>query len=223
MAGSNPSGRGVAVFDLDGTVTDCDTYLKFLGLCLRRRPERLLYCLHLPVAALVHKMGFRDNAWLKGVFLKALAGGCDARTLEDLVSVHLDDIMSNHLRPAALEQMERHRQQGHLLMLATASFDFYVEELAKRLGFHSVVCTRAARAADRSLIGAIDGNNCYGGAKLAAVLKALPDRSACTIVAYSDHHSDWVLLKESDRAVAVSPTATLRHLAHKEGIEIRNW
>ena len=223
MTGSNPSGLGVAVFDLDGTVTDCDTYLKFLGLCLRRRPRRLLYCLHLPLAALVHKIGLRDNAWLKSVFLKSLAGGCDAGTLEDLVSVHLDDILNNHLRPAALEQIERHRQQGHLLMLATASFDFYVEALANRLRFHSVVCTRAARGPDRSLVGAIDGDNCYGAAKLAAVLKALPDRSACTVVAYSDHHSDWGLLKASDRAVAVSPTAALRRLAHKEGIEIRNW
>ena len=109
------------------------------------------------------------------------------------------------------------------MLLATASFDFYVRPLARKLGFDVVVCTRAAWAADGSLTGAIDGDNCYGEAKLKAVLATLPQRPRPTMIVYTDHHSDWQLLLESDHPVAVSPTAALRRLAKARGIEVRNW
>ncbi len=213
----------VAVFDLDGTVTDCDTYLKFLRQCLAYQPARVLRALHLPVAVLLHKAGFFDNAWLKSAFLKAIAGGCSVSTLAALVNRHLADIMARHIRPAALAQIQFHRSAGHRLVLATASFDFYVEQLAEQLGFDTVVCTRSQRAADASLMGRIDGDNCYGRSKLQAVLSAIPDRASCTLVAYTDHHSDWQLLLESDLPVAVSPTRALRRLAAANGVEVKHW
>ena len=69
-------------------------------------------------------------------------------------------------------------------------------------------------------MGGIDGENCYGAAKVRAVSEALPERKNCTITTYTDHHSDWDLLLESDIPVAVNPTRKLRRLAHARGIEI---
>ena len=223
MNAPGPRGPVVAVFDLDGTVTDCDTYLKFLGDCLAHRPRRALRSLHLPLAVVLHKAGAYDNTWLKTTFLRAIAGGFDADTLADIVGRHVPNIMARHVRQAARDAIAEHRRAGHRLLLATASFDFYVEQLGRQLGFDRVICTRAQRAPDQSLVGGIDGDNCYGAAKLKAVREALPDRDDCTLVAYSDHHSDWELLLESDRAVAVSPTPKLRHLARANGVEIRDW
>ena len=110
MTSGENSSRRVAVFDLDGTITDCDTYLKFLRLCLTRQPGRVMRSLHLPLAVLLCKAGVYDNAWLKSTFLKALAGGCDAVTLAGLVSTHIADIMAHHVRPAELEQIEHLRR-----------------------------------------------------------------------------------------------------------------
>ena len=213
----------VAVFDLDGTITDCDTYLKFLGLCLIRRPRRVIRALHLPFAVLLHKIGIYDNAWLKTRFLKAIAGGYSAVALRELTDTLVADIVENHVRAAALDAIDGHRQAGHRLVLATASFDFYVRVLADKLGFDEVVCTHALRGSDDVLEGEIDGENCYGPAKVAAVMKALPDRQGVSLTAYTDHHSDWGLLMESDVGVAISPTPELRQLAAQRDLEVRMW
>jgi phosphatidylglycerophosphatase C len=213
----------VAVFDLDGTITDCDTYVKFLRLCMRRRPTRIFGSLHLPIAVLLHLIGVFDNAWLKATFLKALAGDCSASTLEKLVNTHVADVMENHIRPAALEAIRHHRQAGHRLLLASASFDFYVHQLGTRLGFDEVVCTRALRGPGDTISGSIDGNNCFGTAKVSAVLNVIHDRQSCTLVAYSDHHSDWGLLLEADIPVAVCPTPELLRLANTKEVDIRYW
>ncbi len=213
----------VAVFDLDGTITDCDTYVMFLRLCIRRQPARIFRSLHLPFAALLHLMGVFDNAWLKATFLKAIAGDCSSSALADLVNTHVTDIMENHIRAEALDTIRHHRQAGHRLLLASASFDFYVQHLGTRLGFDEVVCTRALRGPGESINGDIDGQNCFGTAKVAAVLGAIPDRQCCTVVAYSDHHSDWGLLLEADIPVAVSPTPELLRLANTKEVDIRYW
>ena len=223
MIATRSAAQVVAVFDLDGTITDCDTYVKFLSRCLAHRPQRLARSLHLPFAVALHKAGLYDNAWLKATFLRAIAGGYDQQTLASVVGGHLATIVNDHVRPAAREAIAEHRRAGHRLVLATASFDFYVEQLGQELGFDEVICTRAERAADQSVIGRIKGRNCYGGAKLRAVLDAIPDRHLCTLVAYTDHHSDWELLMESDQPVAVSPTPQLRRLAIAHGVEVRQW
>jgi len=164
-----------------------------------------------------------DNAWLKARFLKAIAGGCSDATLTELVNILVSNILDNHVRPDAVTAIAEHRRAGHRLLLATASFDFYVQTLADQLGFDEVVCTRALRGPTGALIGDIDGANCYGKKKVDAVMGALPDRQGYDLTAYTDHHSDWELLLEADVPVAVSPTRELRRLANMKKIEIRKW
>jgi len=217
------TGQTIAVFDLDGTIADCDTYVKFLKLCLIRQPRRALRSLHLPFAVLLHKSGVYDNTWLKETFLSAIAGGYSSVTLSDIVDTHVDDVMQNHIRQGALPAIRRHREAGHRLLLASASFDFYVKQLGDRLGFDDVVCTRAMRGPDNVLLGKIEGRNCYGDAKVDAVLSAIPERDNCTLIAYSDHHSDWALLRESDVPVAVNPTRELIRLASAQQIDVQMW
>lgn len=213
----------IAVFDLDGTITDCDTYVHFLWSCLKSRPGRLFHTIHLPLAVLIHKAGFRDNSWLKAVFLRAVAAGLRQPELDLLVTSYLRKIVKQHMRPSALAMISHHRENGHKLILATASFDFYVLDLAKTLGFHATICTHAVRDHNQALTGEIQGNNCYGAAKVHAVLAAIPNRENCLIYAYTDHHSDIALLSEADYPFAVCPSSRLRDFANKESIAILEW
>jgi HAD superfamily hydrolase (TIGR01490 family) len=218
-----PASREVAVFDLDGTITDCDTYVEFLKLCLIRQPSRLVRSVHLPGALLLHKAGYYDNAWLKETFLTAIAGGYAEGRIAELAHSLVSGLLEKHVRSGARDAIRRHRDAGHRLLLATASFDFYVASLAEELGFDEVVCTTAARDAGNRILGKIDGKNCYGAAKVEAVLEAIPDRESCRLTAYTDHHSDWALLQESDLPVAVHPTGALRRLALANEVDVQMW
>ena len=128
------------------------------------------------------------------------------------------------LRPGALRAIAGHRAQGHNLILATASFDFYVEPLGRELGFDSVVATRSAWDRSGRLLGRIDGENCYGAEKLRRLEEALPDlRSNYRVVAYSDSHVDLPLLRWAHEGVAVNPSRRLRRRARSGGLDVVDW
>jgi phosphatidylglycerophosphatase C len=143
--------------------------------------------------------------------------------LTEIVDELVSDVVASHIRKGAAKVIETHRNAGDKLWLASASFDFYVKRLGASLGFENIVCTSAARTPEDALSGTIDGQNCYGRAKVDAVLRAIPDRDNHTLVAYSDHHSDWALLEESDIPVAVNPTRELRRIAEAKKIDIQMW
>jgi HAD superfamily hydrolase (TIGR01490 family) len=218
--------REVVIFDLDGTLTRKDTYLGFLAAVLRKRPWRVLGCLHLPVCYGLFRTGLVSNSWLKACFLKAVAGGLTRDNLETTAEQFAGTVFSAYLRPGALEQLRAHRDAGARIVIATASLDVYVPQIAARLGVDpgDTICTRAQWTGGNLLTGALDGDNCYGEAKVAAVqLWLAANGLAAVSAAYSDHHSDLPLLEMAGRPVAVNPTSALRRLAEVRGIPVEDW
>ena len=218
------SSRIFAIFDLDGTITRGDTYLFFLLSFLKHRPLRLLNCWFLPVAVICYKLRLKDNSWLKKVFLQAIAGGVEKKEISSFLKVFVKDVLENRLRRGALTAIAFHRNNGHRLVLASASFDFYVKEIGHQLGFDTVLCTRSVWDEKNRLKGEILGLNCYGAAKRDRVVRYLEKTGGADfIIAYSDHHSDLALLEWVDRAVSVNPTPMLRELAGQKGFEVKIW
>ena len=200
----------VAIFDLDGTITFTDTYVGFLFAYLRHRPQRAFRAYWLPFAVLLHWSGFRDNTWLKTAFLTAIAAGESRDIVQKIAAKFCQTVASKKLRPAALNAIKRHREQGHKLVLATASLDIYSEIIGEALGFDTVLSTKVLWNEEGRLTGQLDGPNCYGKAKRIAVEKHLSDRESLHVISYSDHISDLPLLDWSDRGIFVGPEDSLR-------------
>ena len=216
--------QAVAIFDLDGTITSCDTYLYFLIYSLLRQPLRWLKAPFLAVAVVMYFTGLRDNSWLKTVFLRSICKGWDKKVVAQRAEAFTRFIERSRIRRDAVAQIKFHRQARHKLVLASASPDLYVEHLAKRLGFDHVICTKVQWNRDDVLTGELDGDNCYGQHKLDRVDRFLQEQGPfAQIFAYTDHHSDLPLLQSATRAVAVSPTSKLVELAKKGGYDIETW
>ncbi|MBU8541461.1 HAD family hydrolase [Falsiroseomonas tokyonensis] len=216
----------VAVFDLDGTISRRDLFLVFLMQAARRLgPARKLRTALLPLHTLRFGLRAITNSDLKAAYLDAILGGRPRSALAALAADFAAHRLAHELKPAALQAMQRHRQAGDALLLASASLDLYVEPIAARLGFDAVVSTRVAWTAEDRLAGSLDGDNLRGAPKLAAVRALLAKRfpTARDFVAYSDHESDIPLLAAAGSAVAVDPTATLRRVAHERGWAIVDW
>jgi len=214
----------VAVFDLDGTITRHDTYLQYLVGYVQHKPSRLLSTLPLPVDLLRFALGAVDNAHVKTRFLRAILAGQSRAELGRWTETFLDALCRRDLRPGALARIAQHRAQGARLILATASFDFYVQPLAQRLGFDEVICTQSLWNADDRLLGELNGPNCYGVVKLTRLHELLgTDRHDVSLLAYSDHHADLPLLTAATHAVAVNPTRKLHAAAVLHGFSIENW
>lgn len=216
--------RNAAIFDLDHTISTHDTYLQFLLRYLRAYPLRVLRCLGLPAAVGMHKLKLRDNSWLKEKFLTAIAGGTGRGRIQRFSARFVEKTLASGLYPLALERIDWHRERSDYLMLASASFDFYVEPLAKRLGFDAVVCTRARWDGADRLTGRIAGDNCYGQHKKVAIQRALePLAPFDEITVYSDHHSDLPTFSLASRKVAVNPTPKLLEIAAGNEYSLLRW
>ena len=120
--------------------------------------------------------------------------------------------------PAALELIERHRAQGHELLIITATNRFVTAPIAERLGVpHLIACDAEIR--DGHYTGEPVGIPSFGAGKVARLQAWLREtgRSAEGCWFYSDSHNDLPLLEFADHPVAVDPDEKLRAAARERG------
>ena len=129
-AAAPPAGaRGLAVFDLDGTITYLDTLLPYLWLACAARPARWLGLWRVPALALAYLVS-RDRGRLKGGVIAALLGGASRAQTDALAAALIARLSAGGLRPGALAAIEAHRLRGDRLVLLSASTDLYVAAIA---------------------------------------------------------------------------------------------
>lgn len=90
--------RGVAIFDLDGTLTYFDSYLAYLFGFLFRNPRRVVRIVSLPWVVLRYSVGRLNNTALKEHFLEAIMGGASRREVESWTSIFVDHLLARGLR-----------------------------------------------------------------------------------------------------------------------------
>lgn len=219
----------LAIYDMDKTITVAPTWTRFLiGATRAHAPWRLAL---LPLAGLaIGGYGLRliDRARLKQVTQRLLLGGSISRRDADILAVRFADrVVADGLFAGARARIEADRAAGYRLVMATASYDFYVTAIAQRLSFDAVIATGSRLTEDGRVRAVIDGENCYGPAKLRMIQAWLTaqgiDRSETQIRFYSDHVSDAPTLDWADEPFAVHPSPALRALAIIRGWPILDW
>ena len=133
---------------------------------------------------------------------------------EQFLAEKLDDMWL----PKAAELGEKHRQQGHTLMIITATNDFVTAPLADRLGIEHLIATVAERRKEH-YTGDIDGTPSYREGKVTRLQAWLEshDETLDGSYFYSDSHNDLPLLEQVANPVAVDPDATLEREARERG------
>jgi HAD superfamily hydrolase (TIGR01490 family) len=200
---------GIAWFDLDGTLFAWDSQLLFRHFVLRREPWRgvflPLFLIFLPLAGLLGDGG------MKRIFLSYLWGLESARLAElaeDFAATLLPTVY-----PEVRAELERHRQAGHFLILASASPEFYVQEIGKALGFDLILGTQVT-------MGPLfpDLENHKGSAKVARLHQVLSpgyftDGKLHNSHGYTDSRADLPMLTLCNTATVVNPSPALAALA----------
>lgn len=214
----------VAVFDLDGTLTHRDSYLGILLHSLRLNPASIprLGLLVLPVVRF--RLGLVDNTRLKTDFLRVLMAPLRKERLDRVVATFIERLFEGGFRKEALTMLQRHRAAGHETVLLSASPDFYVEHIARRLAFDHCLCTGTVRRPDDTLSGELTTANCQGGEKLARLKTHFGDAFRRRyFVGYGDHETDIVLLEQLDTGVMVNPRSSALGAARRAGLQVAVW
>jgi len=219
----------LAVYDMDRTVTRGPTYTPFLLHCaVRRAPWRLLLLPLVALSMLAYAAKLIDRGRLKEINHRLLLGRhIDPGTLKRLVDSFADKQVATNIRPGARKAIARDKAEGRRIVLATASYRFYAEEIARRMGFDDVIGTGSIIGLDERVHAKIDGENAYGEAKM-RMISAWVEASGLLgkhghVRFYSDHVSDAPAFEWSDEPVAVNPHGKLRRLAEQRGWAVEDW
>ena len=208
----------LAIFDLDNTLIGCDSdhlwgdWLVEKGIVDAehyKEPNDQFY--------VDYQNGRLDILAYPRFSLKVLADNDMAQLhfwREQFLAEKLDEMWL----PKAAELVEKHRQQGHTLMIITATNDFVTAPLADRLGIDHLIATVAERRKER-FTGDIDGTPSYREGKVSRLQAWLDDHGETLDGSYfySDSHNDLPLLQQVDNPVAVDPDATLEREARERG------
>lgn len=221
--------RDLAIYDMDKTITRVATWTPFLRHALKERGRGALWLL--PIAGIavtgyILRLYGRDR--LKEMTHRLVLGrAVPVARLADTARAFAQATVATGLLDGARARIEADRAEGRMLVLATASYRFYAQEIAALLGFDAVIATNCAEGQAGDVLARIDGENCYGAAKLRAIEAWTAQqgivRGDVAVRFYSDHVSDAPVFDWADEPFPVNAHAPLKALARKRGWPVLDW
>lgn len=221
--------RDLAIYDMDKTITRVATWTPFLRHALKERGRGALWLL--PIAGIavtgyVLRLYGRDR--LKEMTHRLVLGrAVPGERLADTARAFARATVATGLLDGARARIEADRAEGRMLVLATASYRFYAQEIAALLGFDAVIATNCAQETGGNVLARIDGENCYGAAKLRAIEAWVAEqgivRGDVAVRFYSDHVSDAPVFDWADEPFPVNAHAPLKALARRRGWPVLDW
>lgn len=185
----------LALFDFDGTITDCDTFTPFVKKVIpaeRMRWGRLL----LAPSILGYRLGLVSSSRIRQQIVKVGLAGYSKDAIDEKGRLHANNFIPPVLRPEAMERLQWHQQQGDRIIIVSASLDVYLKPWCEQMGFE-LSCAEL-EVANAKLTGRYCGGDCSGQAKAERV-KAMVDLTQYnTVYAYGDTKEDDELLALAD-------------------------
>ena len=185
----------VAAFDVDNTLTvrDCVVpFMKSVG-----GVSRLSKVLFSDLGTTFQSIRRRDRDSLKMKFVEGIFAGKDSREVESLGIQFASKVADKWLRSDVATRMRWHQEQGHVVILVSASLGAYLHPLGDLLEVDAVLCTELEEK-DGLLTGKLVGQNCRGREKASRVQKWCQDSGIATedlVYAYGDSSGDTELLE----------------------------
>lgn len=183
----------LAVFDVDGTLLQLDSLL-LLARQLNSRKQYLYLSLRFFPTWLLHRLRLLNADRAKERFLALFI--TPHPHINAWVQEPFRESLLNWLRPEALARLRWHQQQGHRVILCSASPRFYLQPLADALGVE-LVATELHRQGERWLP-KLASPNCKGLEKVRRLEAYVGILDGLQIEAYGDTKGDRELLQRAD-------------------------
>jgi phosphoserine phosphatase len=164
----------------------------------------------------------RDRGELKSALLRAVLGGATRAEVEVWTAQFASWLLRRGVRADALETITRHRRNGDVLALLSASVDLYVPAIGRSLGFSEIVCTGVRWDGDR-LAGTLTTANRRGAEKIFCLAQLRARHPNLPVTAYGNSASDLEHLRLVERPVLVNGSWRTRRAAAREGITRQVW
>jgi phosphatidylglycerophosphatase C len=214
---TTPLAPTVAAFDLDGTLSEGGSVFKWLRfLCGSRSTYFSAIRLAGPLLVGAIRSGPAADHAKERLFQRLLVG----RDVEDVTNasrIFALHHLSEEARPHVVARLNWHLQQGHDVVIVSASPQIYVDVVAENLNAAGALGTRLAVDARGKLSGSYLGRNCRGREKLRRLNEWIEVRhpgATPVLYAYGNSRGDRRLLQNANfpfDAGKLGPLGSLRH------------
>ncbi len=156
----------LAIYDMDKTITRSATWTPFLRAYAHGHSPGGIAMLATLWPVLLYALRRIDRGRLKELTQRQVMGERALPTdVAAAAGAFARRIVPGGVYADAIARIAADRADCRRIVIATASYDFYVRPIAAALGIEDVVATRSTVEDDR-MVPRITGENCYGPAKL---------------------------------------------------------
>lgn len=215
----------LCLFDLDHTLLPLDSdheFGEFIirqglvdGADYRRRNDAFYQQYREGTLVLDEYIAFSTSVWRQ----------MSASEQQALQQAYMGEVILPALKPQAVELVERHRAQGDLLAIVTATNEFVTRPIADAFGVEDLIAVKLQRDEQGRVSGRIDGVPSFREGKITRVEQWLSDQGRHLgqfdrVSFYSDSPNDLPLLERATDPVATNPSPELEAVAQSRGWRI---
>lgn len=143
---------------------------------------------------------------------------------------YISEEIAPFVRPKALQAIAKHQQQGHDILVISATNAFVVKPIANQLfniAWENILATEL-ELTDNGYTGKVAGRPNFKDGKIFHLQQWIANKNAqgthyTKTYAYSDSKNDLPLLKWADEAICVSPDDVLKDYANTQGWQVVDW
>ena len=151
--------------------------------------------------------------------------GAHVDDLEELTTAFFHDQVVPTFQPGAQNALDHHRDQGHPLVLLTASSPYMSKLAAEQWQLDDWLCNRFPTDDEGYLHGTFERPMCYGQGKVhrATLWAEGKDVDLDESYFYTDSYSDLPMLERVGHPRVINPDPRLRRAAEKRGWIVEDW
>ena len=184
--------KKIAFFDFDGTITTDDSLLKFIRFVVGDR-RFLLGLVVLSPMLVLYKLklipNYKAKQYMLSWFFKGMRKDSFFKVANEYSLVHIDKI----LRPKAIEKINWHKNQGHKVVVVSASIECWLRPWCEKNGLELIATKLEIK--DDIVTGKLLSKNCYGVEKVNRIKEIYNLKDFEYIYSYGDSSGDKQMLE----------------------------
>lgn len=165
----------LAIFDIDYTITRKETLMEFFKYLVSKDIKNIKFLPRALYSGLMYGVKVYDEKRVKECFLKFIEN-IDEAELAKLTKSFYDEKISKILYKDAVDMIKKLKKEGYMVVLISASPEFYVKEFYAIKEVDLIIGTRFTFESGK-FIRKMDGNNCKGEEKVRRLNKVLKEKN----------------------------------------------
>lgn len=185
----------LALFDFDGTISSKDSFVAFM----KFTHGTPVFVFRMAMGLLTFagwKLGLVKSHFTKVKALRAFYKGWTEEQMADARKRFTVEVIPTILFPKALDRIQWHKNQGHRIIVVTASCDAWLGDWTNQMGLE-ILCTEM-ELQNGVYTGELSKPNCRGKEKVNRVKQHLNIDDYSEVYAYGNDHGDNRMLAMAD-------------------------